>query len=229
MRPHELAALLLLGLTAAAPAAAQYKWVGPGGEVTYSDRPPPSGTHAVSVGTMSAPARRDDAGLPAALRDPAAKHPVVLYTSSDCAPCQQARAHLSKRGVPFAERTIATGADADAFQRAGFQEASVPALGVGRERSVGYEASAWDRLLDAAGYPKSSMLPASYRPPAPAPLAAPPAAARDARRPNDAGGAIEPVADAEPRIVGPARARVPRPEPRRELEPPPPAPGTIRF
>jgi glutaredoxin len=228
MRPHELAAVILVGLTAAAPVAAQYyKWVGPGGAVTYSDRPPPAGTDAVSLGTMSTAARRDDSDLPAALRDPASKHPVVLYTSTQCAPCQQARAHLARRGVPFTERTIASSADADAFRRAGFQEASVPALAVGGERSVGYEASAWDRLLDAAGYPMRSMLPPSYRPSPPAPLASPsPAPApRDANRANDAGGALERVVDAEPRVGGPARARVPR----LELEPTPPAPDTIRF
>jgi glutaredoxin len=163
MRPRELAALLLLGLTAAAPAAAQYKWVGPGGEVTYSDRPPPAGSDAVKVSPVaSTAARRDDASLPAALREPASKHPVVLYTTADCAPCQMARAHLTRRGVPFSERTVSTAADAEALRRAGFQEVTMPGLGVGRDRTVGYESSAWDRLLDAAGYPQTSMLPASY-------------------------------------------------------------------
>jgi glutaredoxin len=222
MRTHELAAILLLSLTAVAPVAAQYKWVGPAGEVTYSDRPPPAGTTTVSIGTLPGTVRRDESGFPAALRDPVSKHPVVLYTSSGCEPCQQARAHLSRRGVPFAERTITSAADADAFQRAGFQEISVPALGVGHERSVGYEASAWDRLLDAAGYPKSSMLPPSYRPPPPAPLAAPAPGSRDAGRTNDAGGATDAGGDSAQRVAAPSRARA-------LPEPPPPERETLRF
>ena len=228
MRPHELAAALLLGLTAVAPAAAQYKWVGPGGEVNYSDRPPPAGATAIPMGTPIPAARRDDTGLPAALREPASRYPVVLYTSSDCTPCQQARAHLSKRGVPFSERTVTTPADAEAFQRAGFRELSVPALGVGGERSVGYEAASWDRLLDAAGYPKSSMLPPSYRPPAAAALALP-AESRGASRAESSGTGLEPGTDAQARAAPGARPRVPRPDPRRELEPPPPGPGSFRF
>jgi hypothetical protein len=222
MRLRELAALLLLGLTVAAPAAAQFKWVGPDGEVTYSDRPPPAGTNAVTLSVQSASGRRDDAGLPAALREPASRHPVVLYTTAECAPCQMARTHLAKRGVPYSERTVSTAADAEAFRRAGFQEVTMPGLGVGRERTTGYEASAWDRLLDAAGYPKSSMLPASYRQLPPAALV-PQAAAPEAARADgaDAGAPERAVADG-------GRARTPRPDPRREAQAAPAA-GTFRF
>lgn len=219
MRPRELAALLLLGLTAAAPAAAQYKWVGPGGEVTFSDRPPPAGSDAVKVSSMaSASARRDDANLPAALREPASKHPVVLYTTADCAPCQMARTHLTRRGVPFAERTLSTTADAEAFRRAGFQEVTLPGLGVGRERSLGYDSSAWDRLLDAAGYPQTSMLPASYRQQPPVALA-PPAAAPETRRPDGAGA---------PERAGTDGTRSPQPDSRREARAAPAA-SAFRF
>ena len=219
MRPRELAALLLLGLTAAAPAAAQYKWVGPGGEVTYSDRPPPAGSDAVKVSPVaSTAARRDDASLPAALREPASKHPVVLYTTADCAPCQMARAHLTRRGVPFSERTVSTAADAEALRRAGFQEVTMPGLGVGRDRTVGYESSAWDRLLDAAGYPQTSMLPASYRQQPPVALAPPPAPPAG-RRPDGTGAPVR---------AAPDGARAPQPEPRREAQAPSGA-GSIRF
>jgi hypothetical protein len=169
----------LLAAAVAAPAAhAQYRWVGPDGAVTYSDMPPPSG--AQPVATLAAPSPAADAALPLALRTTAAKHPVTLYVSDECSPCQQARSHLAARGIPFAERSIRTPDDVEAFRRAGFAGDGVPALGVGRDRATGYEAGAWDRLLDAAGYPRTSMLPRGYRHPDARSLAepAPPAPAR---------------------------------------------------
>ncbi len=228
MRTPELAAALILCLAAASPAAAQYKWVGPDGEVTYSDQPPPAGLKGVALGAPQPAARRDDGGVPAALRGAATRYPVVLYTTTDCTPCQQARGHLSKRGIPFSERTVASSADVEAYRRAGFGDSAFPALTVGRERSVGFEAGEWDRLLDAAGYPRTSVLPPSYRP-QPATGMAASAAARDARRANDAGGvveSVEPVAEAEPREAAPARARAQAP--RTEPEPPRTA-TTLRF
>ena len=164
MRPLELALALALPtlMLAAAPAAAQYKWIAPGGAVTYSDQPPPPGIDGQAMNTRAA-ARSDAGGVPAGLRDATSKYPVVLYTTPDCTPCQQARAHLAKRGVPFLERTVSSSADSDSFRKAGFTENTFPAMSVGRERSVGFEAGGWNQLLDVAGYPKSSMLPPSFK------------------------------------------------------------------
>jgi glutaredoxin len=185
MRPPRLRALLALALfgALAGPLSAQFKWVGPDGKVTYSDQPPPVGIQSVSALPSTAPRSGDDA-LPAALRSTVSKHPVTLYGTPDCAPCQQARAHLTKRGIPFSEKTVSSAADLTAFKRNGFADNSFPALGVGRARAVGFESNEWDRLLDAAGYPQTSVLPPSYRQPPAQALAPPPAAVS-----NDAGGA----------------------------------------
>jgi hypothetical protein len=165
MRPLELVlALALPTLTlAAAPAAAQYKWTAPNGAVTYSDQPPPPGIDGQAMNTRAAARSDDGGGVPAGLRDATTKYPVVLYTTPDCTPCQQARTHLAKRGVPFVERTVSSSADAESFRKAGFTENSFPAMSVGRERSVGFDAGGWNQLLDVAGYPKSSMLPPSFK------------------------------------------------------------------
>jgi hypothetical protein len=225
MRTPDLVASLILCIAAASPAAAQYKWVGPGGEVTYSDQPPPSGVTGTALGSGQPIARRDDAGLPAALRGAASKYPVVLYTTADCTPCQVARGHLSKRGIPFTERTVLTRVDADAYRRLGFAETSFPAVSVGRERSIGFQAGEWDRLLDAAGYPQTSMLPPSYRPQPPTALAEA-AAAREARRADDAGGVTESVAQDAPREAAPPR---PRAQATRAVPEPPRSATTVRF
>lgn len=190
MRTPELALAFTLAALVAVPAAAQYKWIAPNGAVTYSDQPPPPGMSGGAIGAAgSAVARADDGGVPPALRDAASKYPVTLYTTAECPPCRDARAHLTKRGVPFAEKTVATTQDAEQFRKVGFTENSFPAVTVGRERSQGFEAGAWNQLLDAAGYPKTSVMPANWKAPAPQPMAGAP-------KPVEAGVA---VAEAKPR------------------------------
>ncbi|HYF58931.1 MAG TPA: glutaredoxin family protein [Burkholderiaceae bacterium] len=201
MRTPSLAlAAALIAATTPLPATAQYKWVDAGGRTTYSDMPPPPGVAATALAPGARPAPRDD--VPPALAAAASRHPVTLYTTESCVPCQQARAHLDRRGIPYAERTVRTVADAELFKRAGFAELSFPALGVGRDRSVGFEAGEWDRSLDAAGYPKTSVLPPSYRRPPARALAAstppPKTGSLDDEPPTAAGEAAEAVAARPP-------------------------------
>lgn len=208
----------LLGLAvclALAPsqASAQYKWIGADGRVNYSDIPPPPDHRRLlraPGGAASAEAPSSgDARLPYALRTAAHRYPVVLHTAADCAPCEQGRDHLARRGVPFVEKSVRTRADIEAFSTLGYTETQFPAVSVGRERMVGFEASRWDQMLDAAGYPKSSMLPANVvartvepmldKPPAHAEAPQPDpreraAALGDARRSIDAAGLLLPAA-----------------------------------
>jgi hypothetical protein len=219
MRTPELALAFSVALCALAadPAAAQYKWIAPNGAVTYSDQPPPPGMSGHVLGTPLS-ARADDAGMPAALRDAASKYPVTLYTTAECTPCQDARTHLSKRGVPFSEKTVATTKDAEQFRKAGFAENSFPSLTVGRERAQGFEADGWNRLLDAAGYPKNSLMPASWKPAPAQPMAAAP-------KPVDAAGTEHADTAADAKAKPRARAR-------NESDTLPPAQrgtGAIRF
>ncbi len=188
---HLIATLIALGF-AAPLAAAPYKWIDEDGRVTYGDRPPMGGSArllsgptrtpatpaatapAASAGTpatATAAAAPADQNLPTLLKTLAGRNPVVLYTGRDCAPCASARTHLGRRGVPFVEKTVGTEGDLEAFKKIGFSEMTVPALGVGAARLSGYEASAWDRALDAGGYPKSSLLPPDYKAPGAEPLA----------------------------------------------------------
>lgn len=203
MRTPDPAAVAIAAVLAVigAPAAAQYKWVDATGTVTYSDLPPPPTVTATTLPPVDRASVADGA-LPAMLRVVAAKHPVTLYTTSGCTPCRQARAHLSRRGVPFAERTVRTTADANAFRRAGFGENAFPTVEIGRERGIGYEEGEWDRLLDEAGYPSRSLLPASYRSPPARALAAPDRPGATQAAVSDAGvvtDASDPDAVADPR------------------------------
>jgi glutaredoxin len=156
------ASLLCVG----AASHATYKWVGADGKITYSDIPPPNeGKLLRGPGGAPPPvaAAEGESALPYALKQAVAKYPVVLYSGSDCVPCKMAREALTKRGVPFTEKLIANGNDAEQFKKLGFTDITLPSITVGKEKSVGFETSAYDRLLDAAGYPRSSLLPSTYK------------------------------------------------------------------
>lgn len=177
--------LALAGLLAAMPAFALYKVVGPDGRVSYTDRPPMEDGKKVEALPSAAggSAGTPDAALPFELRQVVQRHPVTLYTAPDCAPCDEGRALLRQRGVPHAEKTVSSAADAEAFRRLGGQ--SLPLLQVGTQQVRHFSESEWKRHLDAASYPAQSRLPRSYgfakatplvEPKAPEPAAPKPAA-----------------------------------------------------
>ncbi|MBW8721125.1 MAG: glutaredoxin family protein [Polaromonas sp.] len=203
--PKALLALTLLAASFYSPlsqAQQVYRIVGPDGKVTFSDQPPPAASNAkVNAATPGGGGAAASAGLPFELRQVAAKYPVTLYTGNNCGPCGAARNLLTSRGIPFSERTITTNDDIQALQRLS-GDASVPFATVGSQQLKGFSDSEWTQFLNAAGYPATSVLPASYRAPAPTPLVAvnaPPAAAGG----NGAGPAARPSVPAPPPIEAP--------------------------
>jgi glutaredoxin len=162
--------VLVLGLVAASAIAQPvYRLVGPDGRVTFSDRPA-SDAEASAVGSVGSSSAPDSAAqLPFQLRQVVARYPVTLYTAKGCAPCNSGRNLLAARGIPYTEKLIDTPADGDALKRLS-GEAALPLLTIGGQQLKGYSDTEWTLFLDAAGYPKSSALPSSYRGPAPAPL-----------------------------------------------------------
>lgn len=198
----KLAAAALIGVLIAPFASAQgvYRIVGPDGKVTYSDQPPPAATNARPVdGASSAGSAAPT--LPVEVRQAASRYPVTLYTGADCSPCDSGRNFLSTRGIPFAEKTVNSSDDVAAFKRLS-GATSLPLLTVGGQQLKGYSATEWGQYLDAAGYPKKSVLPPSYRREAATPLVeAKPAAAPATRTP-----AGQPAADtpAEVPVTPPA-------------------------
>jgi glutaredoxin len=160
---------LLGGLTlAAGPAMALYKVVGPDGKVTYTDRAP---TDKPSQSLKTNGATADTSSLPYEVRQAASRYPVTLYTSNDCAPCDQGRNALKARGVPFTEKTIQTGEDEKALQRLEGTN-NLPVLRIGTQQLKGFAAGEWNSFLDAAEYPKQSKLPPNFQWTKPSPLVA---------------------------------------------------------
>ena len=197
-------------------AHAQFKVVGPDGSVTYTDRPPATATpgRVTEMGRRVSPEPATPAGpaLPADLARLAQRFPVTLYTSANCAPCDAGRTLLQARGVPYTERTVATNEDIAAFERiAGGR--TLPALTIGAQALTGFSDIDWAAYLDAAGYPRTSRLPAGW--------AAAPATPLVAR-------ASGPPPAAPPTPV-PAPQAAAAPEAPATPAAPPPAEGTIRF
>jgi len=190
-----LTLLLIAGATLAQPV---YRNVDKNGKVSFSDQPP-------SANAPAAPARAGNTvasaggGLPYELRQVVQRYPVTLYASEDCGPCGAGRSLLVTRGVPFDERTVKSNEDVAALQRLSGQS-SLPLLTIGSQQLKGFGDAEWSQYLDAAGYPKSSQLPAGWRngpaqplvaqqPAAePAPAAAAPAPAPAAEVPAAASG-----------------------------------------
>ena len=162
-----------------APSAfALFKVVGPDGRVTYTDRvPSPSEGRAQTVNKDNGSA--SDVALPYALRQVATRFPVTLYTSGDCGDaCSLARNFLARRGVPYSERIATSIEERESWQNL-IGGTQTPALKVGSQMLHGYVPASWDDTLDVAGYPRQSLLPSSYQPPAATPLVPPrPAAAK---------------------------------------------------
>ncbi len=152
------------------PAQAQqvYRSVGADGRVTFSDQPPAVGAQPAGRGGETSSV---GPSLPFALSQSVSRFPVTLYTGNACAPCASGRTLLVSRGIPFTERIVGSQDDIDALQRLQ-GETGLPLLTVGGQQIKGFSQSEWVQFLDAAGYPKTSQLPAGYRNPAPTPLVA---------------------------------------------------------
>lgn len=159
-----------------------YRIVGPDGKVTFTDQPP-SATAKVAVTTPSLKGGggADTSALPFELRQATSKHPVTLYTTDKCKPCDSGRQLLSARGIPFSERTVTNNDDAQALQRLSGAN-SLPVLSVGSKQLSGFSDSEWVQALDTAGYPAKSTLPTGFKNAPPQPLVSlqKPAPAEDA-------------------------------------------------
>ncbi len=193
------AMISVMALTASGlQAQSVYRIVGPDGRVTFSDKPSLSAVPAAKGSAPDIPTTAPSASgvaLPFELRRVVNQFPVTLYTASNCAPCDQGRLLLRKRGVPFAEKTVSSAEDAQALQTLS-GNTSLPFLTIGSQQIQGFSEQEWTQYLTAAAYPETSKLPASYRAPAATPLVVPeqPAVAQDKPAPQAPRPAEVPVA-----------------------------------
>ena len=91
---------------------------------------------------------------------------MTVYTSANCSACEQARALLNGRGVPFSEKVVASQEELTALGKQLGGQAVLPSVSVGRHNATGFVATTWNELLDFAGYPATA--PYGFKPSAPA-------------------------------------------------------------
>jgi hypothetical protein len=156
-----LAVLTVLALLVGVAHAAQiYRWTDANGGVHYSNTPPPAGAQGVEHKNMVGNTI-DTSQLPYGVRQTVKNFPVTLWVNACGKPCDGARTLLSKRGVPYTLRNPEDPKESEAFKKLTHGSMGLPVLVIGNLQTLnGYEPSAWNKALDAAGYPQAGMLPA---------------------------------------------------------------------
>jgi glutaredoxin len=172
-----------------------YRWVDQDGRVHYTQTPPPPDAKGVQRKSFKhGPVGSVD--LPYATQVAAKNFPVTLYTFPDCGSfCDQARALLVKRAIPFREVSVATQKDVDEVKRLS-GKSDLPLLVVGALVQTGFQEGLYNGLLDSAGYP-SSVPPAPIEALRKMDSAAP--APATAQVQSQQGAGTEPAADATTR------------------------------
>ncbi|HUO43472.1 MAG TPA: glutaredoxin family protein [Burkholderiales bacterium] len=153
----KIPAFLLLSLMAGvAGAADMYRWVDENGVVNYTPYPPPSSIKNVEQKSLGGNTIQTG-GLSYGMQQAVKNFPLTLYATADCGePCNDARSHLKKRGIPYTEKNPQTPDEAENFKKLSGGSLQVPLLVVGSLKTLrGYLASEWDDALSAAGYPNA--------------------------------------------------------------------------
>jgi hypothetical protein len=150
--------LTLLLAASVSVAGNLYRWVDNDGKVHYTDQLPPP--DAKSTERKKLGDKGVEATVPYSLQLAMKNFPVTLYSAKDCGdPCKLGVALLNKRGVPFSEKNARDpGVAAELSGLTGGKQ-EVPVLTIGRAALRGFEEGAWNSSLDAAGYPRTAVLP----------------------------------------------------------------------
>lgn len=150
-------ALGILLISQLALAQTTYRWVDKDGKVNFSDRPPPPSEQVKEAKERELPALGPAAPIMSpAMRQAMADFPLTLFVSPNCGgACNDAVKFLTERKLPFAQKSVQTTEDVEAFKVTTGQSApATPTLMVGRRVLTGFQSSAWTEMLDLAGYPK---------------------------------------------------------------------------
>ena len=161
-------------LAGAASAGEVYRWVDHGGVINYSDAPPPPGIVSELQQRQMSPSIVESETT-SQLRKAMAKNPVTLFAGSCGELCDQARALLDKRGIPYTERDPEGSNDDEKALVALTGKRMLPVLKVGDKVLKGFLADSWNKTLNDANYPETPLRvkpkPASAAAEHPAPVA----------------------------------------------------------
>lgn len=138
-----------------------YRWTDYRGQINYGDRPPPDAQNLLRIDLRQV-GEQTQLLLPYQVRRAASNFPVMLFTATNCPACNSAREFMTRRGVPFAERTVETSDDGMELKRLTNAE-GVPVATVGTQVLVAFDPADWSNAFDATGYPATSQLPPGFR------------------------------------------------------------------
>jgi len=172
---------LALALAAGAASAQIYRWTDKKGNVHITDTPPPPGAKNVQKQRPAGAPAGGGETEPYALQLARKSAPVTLYSTPSCELCDQARGLLNARGVPFKEISVVNEKQREELKSAVGANA-VPSLIVGATVQQGFEETTYHGILDAAGYPKTGVLPPRSQK---EPQAEPPGGATKAEAPEE--------------------------------------------
>ena len=156
-------ALLLAGLllTNTVLAGTLYRWVDEKGQPVYSNQAPPAKyrdkAHIIRGGqresmapAQPAPTASDTKTANAALPE------VVFYTGKCGATCDQAKALLDMRKIPYVLQDVQANFELSAKLEKLTGKLEVPVLTIGSNVHKGFDRTLWNNLLDAAGFNKKT-------------------------------------------------------------------------
>lgn len=131
-----------------------YRYIDRDGRTVYTDSTPPADARSVQQKKLGGNFI-ETSEAPYALQVAQQRNPVTLY-AGPCGPlCDQGRALLNRRGVPYQEVDPSRAEDL-AKLKALTGDAQVPVLTIGVAQLLkGFEEDRWQAALDSAGYPKT--------------------------------------------------------------------------
>jgi glutaredoxin len=150
--------LMPLAAAGVAQAAEVYRWVDSAGGVHYTGHPPPASAKQVkSLSGKGNVVEVDKESFES--KKAREKSPVVLYGGA-CGPiCDEAREFLKQRGIAYEHKDPSQDPESAVEVKKLTGRLEVPVLVVGKTHQKGFEPSSWGSLLDAAGYPKTPLIP----------------------------------------------------------------------
>jgi len=156
MNRIRIAILFFLAPTLVSAQQQMFRYIDRDGHVVYTDITPPADARSVQQKRLGGNFI-ETSEAPYALQIAQQRNAVTLF-SGPCGPlCDQARALLNRRGVPFRDIDPSQPGELEKLkQYSGDQQ--VPVLVVGSATVLkGMEEGKWQAALDQAGYPKTPM------------------------------------------------------------------------
>lgn len=147
---------LLTACLATAQADELYRWVDENGVVSYSDQPPPAtAKKQQKLKGKSSVIEVDKESYE--LKQATTLSPVSLFVT-DCGPlCDQARDFLKQRGIRYTAKDPSSEPEFAVELKKLTGSVDVPVIVVGNSAFRGFDAETWNRMLDAANYPKAEV------------------------------------------------------------------------